>query len=297
MGKTIQLIKAKTAGLYLNALAYVSPVRAQRLAYSLFSTPRDGRLSADNVPEMLARAKCETFDLGADRMETYLWKGNDTTVLLAHGWDSNSWRWERLLPFLIQAGFTVVAIDAPDHGLSRGGFSLPKYASFLDAAAKKFKPVFLIGHSIGGAASLFYQYKYQNAGLKKMVVLGAPADLNPILENFHRMLGSSYRVKQLLNDYFVETFSIHPDDFEVRVFGPMLHLCGLVAHDLEDDVVLFSESQKIAKHWPAAEFIETRGLGHSMHDDALYERIVGFLVGVSEIPTKEESFHDGIEEI
>jgi pimeloyl-ACP methyl ester carboxylesterase len=277
MGKTIQSIKARATGLYLNILAYLWPARAQRLAYKLFSTPHDGKLDPADLPQMLASATRETIGVGNDKMETYHWKGAGGTVLLAHGWDSNSWRWERLLPFLLGSGFNVVAVDAPGHGLSGGLFSLPKYAAFLDAAARKFNADFLIGHSIGGAAALFYQYRYRNPNLKKMVVLGAPADLNPILDNFHSLLGSNQKVRQLLSEYFVRNFSMHPDRFEARVFGEALTLPGFIAHDSGDDVVLFSESQKIKKHWPMAEFIETAGLGHSMHDDALYEKIVGFL--------------------
>ena len=56
-----------------------------------------------------------------------------------------------------------------------------------------------------------------------------------------------------------------------------LLLKSLIAHDKLDKVVLVSESQKIAKSLKNAEFIETEGLGHSMHNDELYQKITRFV--------------------
>ena len=67
------------------------------------------------------------------------------------------------------------------------------------------------------------------------------------------------------------------DDFSAHLFSANLMLKTFIAHDTLDDVVLIGESRKIAKSLKNAVFIETEGLGHSMHDAALYEKIRQFV--------------------
>lgn len=277
MRKARFFIFTKSIGLYINLLSFVNPKRAKEFSYFLFSKPRDGKLKAESLPEMLLKSRRETIRLRENTIQTYTWKGNGATVLLAHGWDSNSWRWERFLPHLLESGCTVIAIDAPDHGLSKGSFSLPKYAEFIHTAAQHFQPDYLVGHSIGGAASLYYQHAYQNPKLQKLVMLGAPAELSSIVANYSRLLSLSKRSQELLNDYFVEHFNFHPKDFSARIFGKTLTVKGLVAHDAHDDVVRIDEIKTLPESWPNALFYETSGLGHSMHDETLYKKIASFL--------------------
>lgn len=277
MRKIRFFIFTKSIGCYINLLSFLSPKRSKALAYRLFSKPRDGKLNRLALPEMLSKAHRETIPLRENTIQTYTWKGNGAVVLLAHGWDSNSWRWERFLPFLLESGSTVIAIDAPDHGLSKGRFSLPKYAEFIHAAAQKFKPDYLVGHSIGGAASLYYQHAYQNPGLQKLVMLGAPAELSSIVANYANLLSLNNRSQELLNAYFVEHFNFHPNDFSARIFAKSLSVKGMVVHDANDEVVRIEEVKHIPEIWPHAHFYETTGLGHSMHDDILYKKIASFL--------------------
>jgi hypothetical protein len=41
--------------------------------------------------------------------------------------------------------------------------------------------------------------------------------------------------------------------------------------------VLIDEGRKYANNWKNATYIETSGLGHSMHDADLYQKIVDFI--------------------
>ena len=56
-----------------------------------------------------------------------------------------------------------------------------------------------------------------------------------------------------------------------------LDVKGLLAHDIDDTVVLFEEGKKIASAWKDVQFIETSGLGHKLHDEDLYKKIAHFL--------------------
>jgi predicted alpha/beta hydrolase family esterase len=278
MRKVKYFLLTKSIGLYLNLLGFLYPRKASLLAYELFSHPRMGKLSSENLPPVLQGKKSETLFYGGHHFQTYTWQGNGNIVLLVHGWESNASRWEKLIPHLQKSGNTIIAIDAPAHGLSSGKeFNVPTYAEFINVAVEKFNPKYLIGHSIGGAACVYYQSQYQNASLEKMILLGAPSDLKTLIVNFGLILSLNSKMIQLLENHFIEKFQFRLEEFSGKFFGKKLKLKGIIAHDIDDDIVSFEESKKIAGSWQNAIFIETKGLGHSMHDDKLYQKIIDFL--------------------
>lgn len=278
MKKLLFFIFTKSIGLYINTLSFVFPKKASQLAYAFFSEPREGKLSKGNLPETLREAHSETFQHEKHSFQTYTWKGNDTVILLVHGWESNASRWENLLPYLKKSGSTIIAIDAPAHGLSSGKeFSIPQYAEFIHIAVQKFKPQYLIGHSIGGKTCLYYQSVYQNDSLKKMVILGAPSDFNIILNNYIALLSLNSKISKALENHYLNHFKLQLEQFSGKIFASKLNIKGLIAHDIDDTVVLFEEGKKIAGAWKNSIFIETKGLGHSMHDDELYKKVADFL--------------------
>ena len=278
MKKTIFFIFTKSIGLYINLLSYVFPKKASQIAYAFFSEPREGKLSKSKLPQILQEAQTETFKQEGHSFQTYTWKGNDTVILLVHGWESNASRWENLLPYLKKSGSTIIAIDGPAHGLSSGKeFNIPQYAEFIHIAVEKFKPEYLIGHSIGGKTCLYYQSVYQNDALKKMVILGSPSDFNIILNNYITLLSLNSKISKALEDHYLDTFKLKLDLFSGKLFASKIKTKGLIAHDIDDTVVLFEEGKKIAGAWENARFIETTGLGHSMHDEDLYQEIYDFL--------------------
>ncbi len=278
MQKLITFILSKTIGLYINILSYIAPEKASRLAYKFFSEPRDGRLTKESLPDILKEAEAEIITFDNFIFQTYIWKGNENKVLLVHGWESNASRWELFIPYLKKAGSTIIAVDAPAHGLSSGHeFTIPRYSQFINRVVQELKPQYMVGHSMGGATLLHYQSHYPNNIIQKMVVLGAPCDLNTLLHNYAGMLSLNLNVIQLLKKHFFNHFKIKTSEFSGSIFASQINIKGLLAHDVKDEVVSFKEGKKIAEAWPDAEFIVTRGLGHSMHDDKLYSKIYSFL--------------------
>lgn len=277
----------KIIGCYINILSYAAPKKAFSLAYKLFSNPRLGRLDSKNLPSILQTAKRETITNDGHHFETYLWsqgetelgEGEETIILLVHGWESNASRWEKLVSHLLKTKHTILAVDAPAHGLSGGSeFNVPLYASFIDVVVKRFNPKHIVGHSMGGIAAAYYQHQYPGHNLQKMVLLGAPSDFSIILENYIKLLSLNQKIWQALVDYTKTHFKINVHEFTGQRFLKNTKLPGIIAHDTTDTVVLYSEAQKLAASWQHAEFITTTGYGHSLHDDELYQKITAFLV-------------------
>jgi predicted alpha/beta hydrolase family esterase len=278
MKKLKYLLLAKSIGLYINLLSFVAPKKAVQKAYAVFSTPRKGKIQIDAIPEILKSAEAVAFDFDGKIIQTYIWKGNETVLFLIHGWESNSARWKKALPYIIKSGYTIVAIDAPAHGLSSGrDFNAHKYSQYIHHVAKMYPPKILIGHSIGGKACLHYQTIHNNLNVEKIVVLGAPSDFKVIFENYVSLLGLNSKVNNELINFYKENFNLSNQEIGGPLFSDNKNLKGLIAHDLEDTVVSFAEAKKNANAWKEAVFIETKGFGHSMNDEELFEKIREFI--------------------
>jgi esterase/lipase len=278
MKKALYFLLTKSIGAYINLISFVFPEKATQIAHGYFSEPRKGKLTKEKLPKTLQSAYSETIVHKDEIIQTYIWKGNETVILLIHGWESNSSRWKKMLPYLKKSGSTIIAIDGPAQGLSSGKeFTVTKYAEFIDIAAKKFKPNYIIGHSLGGKTSLYYQYKYKNPEIQKMVILGAPSDFNIILNNFVKLLSLNSNVTKALENKYTSLLNHNLDLFSAQEFASKIDVKGLLAHDIDDIVVLFKEGKKIANSWKNVQFIETKGLGHKLHDDELYKKVSHFL--------------------
>ncbi|WP_298394903.1 alpha/beta fold hydrolase [Flavobacterium sp.] len=273
----IQFVIVKSVGLYVNLLSFIAPKKASALAYKLFSQPRKGRIQEPKIPKTLLKAEHLSHSFKEHQFQTYIWKGNEDIILLIHGWESNASRWKKLLSHLKKTGKTIIAIDGPAHGKSSGKeFNVPIYAEFIDQVVQKYNPKIAIGHSIGGNAVAFFQAHY-NHNFEKIILLGAPSDFKVILDNYIKLLSLNKRIHQSLVAYVKERFNITVEEFSASKFLKDSTIAGIIAHDIDDKVVLFEEGKKLSEAWKKAQFIETKGLGHSLHDAYLYQTIVDFV--------------------
>lgn len=103
------------------------------------------------------------WDLSAVPVRGYVWHAPDprAAVLLTHGLGEYAGRYverySRLIPALIEAGFTVYAYDQRGHGRSEGRRSVVDAAVLAEdhlrvreALRQQPLPVFAFGHSLGG---------------------------------------------------------------------------------------------------------------------------------------------------
>jgi pimeloyl-ACP methyl ester carboxylesterase len=279
MKKIQYFLITKSVGLYINLISYFHPEKAKQIAYTIFSQPRKGRIKKGKLPKTLQNAQQETLHYDGEDFQTYIWQGSEEIILLLHGWESNASRWKKLLNHLKPLGKTIIAIDAPGHGLSSGKeFNAPRYAEFIHVLAQKYNPKILIGHSIGGAAIAYYLNKYPNDAIGKVVLLGAPSSFKKISDNFIGLLSLNNRVKNRLEAYYLEKFDIHINDFAGHLFAKNFPQKAIIAHDIHDNVILIEEGRMYASTWKNSTYIETQGLGHSMHDKDLYQKIADFIV-------------------
>ncbi len=278
MNYFLYFLFTKSIGLFLNLFSCVFPEKTSELVFLLFTTPKKGKLNPKKLPQFLQESKMEKLKKEDLTFQIYIWYGNDTKILLIHGWESNSSRWEHIFPYLKATGSTIIAIDAPAHGLSDGKrFTIPQYGQFINETVQKYKPQYLIGHSIGGNACLYYQYAFSSDCIKKIITLGTPCDFVFILKKYVCLLSLNSKLRKKLNDRCVTEYQEELDKFSAQRFVQNTEIKGLIIHDVEDQTVFVDEGRKIAEAWKDARLIETKGLGHSLQDIKIFKEINWFL--------------------
>ncbi|MGB5653464.1 MAG: alpha/beta hydrolase [Robiginitalea sp.] len=268
---------ATTYGQWFNLVAFFSPARAGKLAYDTFVKVRDGRVKPEQQ-EYLDEARHSTETTAGSQIQTYQWKGPGPRVLLVHGWESNTFRWRKLIEVLRAAQFHVIAFDAPAHGNSTGKIlHVPLYGECVEHMVREFEPKYIIGHSMGGMAALYHAHRHPNESVEKVVTIGSPSEFEAIARSYQQMLGFNDRVLRAFDTAVYQEFGYHIHEFATAEFIRGNPKKGLILHDKLDQIAPFHASEKVHEAWENSVLVPTEGLGHSMHQDDVNRQIVDFL--------------------
>lgn len=267
----------KSIGNALNATSLISSRFASKKAINLFASPRKGRYN-DAQKRIIDTAFYEEISYNNLNIAIYRWVGKGKTVLLAHGWESNTSRWEYLLADLKAQDYNIIALDAPAHGRSDGKqFNAILYSEFINVAAQKFQPDVLIGHSVGGMASVFCMHNHELPSIKKLILLGAPAHFTGVFTRYKQMMGFNNRISNGLDSIVLERFGKPVDYFSAANFTKTINAKGLIIHDKKDRIIPYQDGQLIASRYKNSEFISTSGFGHGLKDKSLTPKIIEFI--------------------
>ncbi|WP_274473737.1 alpha/beta fold hydrolase [Mangrovimonas aestuarii] len=267
----------KFIGSCVNGISYISPNLAANTALKLFTTPRKGKISAEQQT-FLDTSQQLLLNHNGHNIMTYHWSGNNKTVLLAHGWESNSGRWQITIEELRKLDYNIIALDAPAHGQSGSDiFNAILYADFIHVASQHFSPEIIIGHSVGGMATGYHLFKYRPKLISKLILLGAPSEFKDVLKRYTDMLGYNNRVIDELNNTIVNRFGTSPEKFATSHCLKDFPIPTLVIHDKEDDIIPYQDALQIADSHNQCQLNTTKGLGHSLNTLQIIETIKSFI--------------------
>ncbi len=267
----------KSIGNALNATSLISSKYASKKALNLFASPRKGRYTEEQR-KVINSALFEEVSYDGLNIATYRWNGKGKTVLLAHGWESNASRWDYILEDLKAKNYNIIALDAPAHGQSSGKqFNAVLYSEFINVVAQKFQPEIIMGHSVGGMASVFFMYNYQPDSVKKMILLGAPAHFTGVFSRYKSMMGYNRRISNGLDRIVLERFGKSVDYFSAANFTKAIDAKGLIIHDKKDKIIPYEDAQLFANRYKNSELVSTVGFGHGLKDQSLTPKIVEFI--------------------
>ena len=267
----------KSIGNVLNVTSIISSKFASKKALNLFASPRKGRYT-EQQRKIIDSALFQELNYNNTDVATYRWIGKGKKILLAHGWESNASRWDYILEELKAKDYNIIALDAPAHGRSGGKqFNAILYSEFINVVVQKFQPEILIGHSVGGMASVFCMHNHKLPSIKKIILLGAPAHFTGVFARYKMMMGYNKIISKGLDRIVLERFEKPVDYFSAATFSESIEAKGLIIHDKKDRIIPYEDALLVANRYKNSELISTSGFGHSLKDESLTPRIIEFI--------------------
>lgn len=256
-----------------------APAWANRLFVYIFFTPF--RHQAPEKEEVCAReAAIEWIDYQGKKICVYRW-GQGPWVWVVHGWAGRATQFRKFIPALNQAGFAVMGLDGPAHGRSHGKqTNAIEFREVLELLAQKCgAPQAIIGHSFGGAASLYAISR--GLAVPKLIEIGSPVDRSAILRSYLKAINGSDARVAYFDQYVVRKFGLPFDAFTTRHIIRELKqpLDLLLVHDEEDRDVLIEQPELLVRENPWVKFYRTKGLGHNriLRDAAVIAYCIDFI--------------------
>ncbi|MES2124688.1 MAG: alpha/beta fold hydrolase [Gemmatimonadota bacterium] len=261
-----------------NSVGRFSPGLAARAAEAIFVKSARPRPRPEEA-EFLATARPFTVTAVGQRISGYHWGDSGRLVLCAHGWWSHAGRFALLGSALRDAGFQVVALDAAGHGRSSGWrSSMPEFAASIRAVADHAGALHaIVGHSLGGSASLFAI----DRGLPttRAVTIASPASLSRWAQDFREMARLSDPVFQLMIGNMERRLGLSWADLDITAAARRIDIPGLVIQDTDDPDVSPADGEALAAAWRGASLLRTKGLGHRaiLRDPEVITQVVEFV--------------------
>jgi pimeloyl-ACP methyl ester carboxylesterase len=268
--------------LAFGTLGRIFPKWFANLAFWFFAMPQN-RAKHRVSDAIIERANISDILVGENMLKTYEWGEGEKTILLVHGWQSRGTALRSFVPKLNEAGFRVVAFDAPAHGDSSGKRAdLLGYGGAIKALYNKYEKVSgIICHSFGGAAVAYAMYKLDpSMELEKLVMIGTPSAFSYPVNNGLRTMNAPPMVQKYFIKKIEKVVGMELEKTNFEYLNPFLKIDKtLIVHDKQDEQVAFAEAENTVKHWKNAELQVTDGFGHFflIKSPEVVERIVDFI--------------------
>jgi len=222
------------------------------LLIAMISTPILGQQDQTKMKETLSEYKFSTKTLTLDHVEiAYQEAGTgDITLLFVHGLSSNSDAWVKNIQSLKNT-YRCIAIDLPGFGKS----SIPKadytptyFAEIIYKFIKKkqIESVVLLGHSMGGQASI--KLALDHPEVVEKLILIAPAGIEKFTASEGQMIKNIYNtemVKQTTDEQIKQNFKLNfytmPDDVS-KMINDRINIKNSSDFDLHCEAIVKSIS-------------------------------------------------------
>lgn len=268
----------KWLGTAINTLAYIAPEYTGRLGFRIFCRPVRRRIKPDEK-KFLDSSKNLSFNYKGVRIKGYRWGIGSKKILLLHGWQSHSARWEQTVQALPVSKYSVYAFDAPGHGLSGGNFaSVPFYGEVIQHFCKETGPFHTIaGHSLGAFSTLYVMSQSNQMETDRLIIMATPGEVKDFVYHFRHRLGLSDHALACIRKHFEKEIGRSFEYFSISRFAEYLEVPGLIIHDRADRFAPFRYAKLLNKKWENSKLIETNSLGHNLSSVEVVDTIVDFI--------------------
>ena len=248
----------------LALLSKVSKRLAAEKAFELFTTP-PSRVKQE-VPVIFHKA--ENLDFTFQKFKIHGYRFNhpqDKKVLILHGFESSSIKFEKYISPLVKKGYEVLAFDAPAHGRSTGKIiNAVDYKTFIMHILAVYGPVTnFITHSFGGLALSLTLEEVPHDETWKVVFIAPATESVRAMNNFFHFVHLDDEVKQEFQKLVEEANGKPLSWYSVARAAVNNKAQVLFLQDKQDMQTPFEDVQPIMeKGYPNFQFVITDGLGH-----------------------------------
>lgn len=282
----------KFIGKVINGGTFIAPKLFSKILYNIFCYPFGPKLKPFQK-EFLESSKTGSIKVNDEELVFYKWGSGSKKILLVHGWASHSFRWKNYVKNFDKSQFTLIALDAPAHGLSEGRIAnIPKYVAALKAIILAEGQVdTIVSHSFGGLAIQTTLYENPELDVDKLMIMGAPTNAINFLNFYREKLGISNRATDIINAEVKKRFGVSLDHFTSERFAPELKQEILIVHDKEDKDVNYKEAEFLHSLSKNSKLILTEGLGHRLKSSQIIDLVFEFSKnGLNNINKEQEVF-------
>jgi pimeloyl-ACP methyl ester carboxylesterase len=265
-------------------LSVVSERKAAEAMFHLFCTPYSGKPKR-KAPFIFAAAEVLHFTLHGLTVHGWRWKPkqpNGRRILIVHGFDSCSYRFDKYITPLNEMGFEVVAFDAPAHGISEGKtMNALGYSNFIIKIEELYGSFYCVmAHSLGGLATALAFQQFNNQEGRKLVLIAPNTETSSAVQNFFRFVPISKTLQTAFIKYLEEVGNRPMSAFSVKELVQHIKARVLWIHDEEDVICPYIDTIPVQEmRLPNVEFFITKGLGHSgiYRNENVFDKIMHFL--------------------
>ena len=189
---------------------------------------------------------------------------NAPTILVCHGMNSCSYRFEKYIHLLLQHNVNVYAFDAQAHGKSTGKIlNAVIYSEIIEQVEVRYGPLNgIIAHSIAGMATSFAMERLQKPPIKLVLIAPATGTVTAV-DNFFRIFNLDEGFRSIFDRTVQELRGLPVSWYSAT--GAVKNIanpcCGSTTKTIS--FVRTPTLLKYATQLPNVRFITTKGLGHN----------------------------------
>ena len=270
----------------LKTISLVSPRKAAEVAFQLFCTPYGSR-PRGKVPALFEKAEKLSFSINGSTVRGFRFvpeKANGKKIVIAHGFRSYTYKFEKYISPLSREGFEVLLFDAPAHGSSDG--KLINAAIYKDALLEieaRYGPIDgIMGHSLGGLAAALAFESFSHPEKRKLVLIAPATETETTLADFFKIVELDEKVRAAFIDLITQIAGYPVSYFSVSRVVKNTKGSVLWVHDKQDPICPFKDVKPLLSlDLPRVRFLITEHLGHSKvyKDPAVSTQIIQFFNG------------------
>ncbi len=178
---------------------------------------------------------------GADSLGLYYqrWQSDTTAkaiLIIVHGFGEHSGRYMNVVDYMLPLGFTVYSFDHRGHGRSEGDRGhVQNWDEFREDLANFLKlvrdqeqdrPVFLLGHSMGGLVVLNYILHNPDTDIKSVISSGAllaQPEISPVLVTISKIFSRVWPGFSIDTKLDINSISRDPKAVAAYKEDPLVH--------------------------------------------------------------------------